>query len=155
VPEANAKPKISAIDQSTAVVTSFQRYLRIPVSVDPAKRKEVKELRLLVSVDEGKTWKLASKVAPDAEAFEYEATRDGMHCFSMRAFKTDGSMEPPEFLSPPILIRYQVSEKPPVLPEGPPPAIRLPVTPPSDPNKPAPEKKFDPKLFSFYLGFFH
>src|ERR1700736_127538 len=71
-----------------------QQQLKIPISIDPSRRAEIKELRLFVSADEGRTWNQQAVASPDQEAFSFYAPRDGLYWFSVAIVNQQGKQEP-------------------------------------------------------------
>jgi hypothetical protein len=78
-----------------------QHQLRIPISVDPARRAEIKELILFMSSDEGKTWHEQAVASPDQDAFPFYAPKDGMYWFSVCVINQQNKREPPDPLAVP------------------------------------------------------
>jgi hypothetical protein len=71
-----------------------QRQLRIPISVDPARRSEIKELILFMSPDEGKTWNEQAFASPDQDAFPFFAPKDGTYWFTVCVVNQQNKREP-------------------------------------------------------------
>jgi hypothetical protein len=71
-----------------------QANFKIPVHVDAARRAAIKELRLFVSNDEGRTWKQTGTAAPDQEAFEFHAPTDGIYWFTVCAIDQQNNQDP-------------------------------------------------------------
>ncbi|HEX4591137.1 MAG TPA: hypothetical protein VH120_14460, partial [Gemmataceae bacterium] len=76
------------------VYTMRNPNLEIPIRVNDAKRTEIKELELHVSVDQGRTWTLAGRARPDQQAFGFRATGDGLYWFSVCAIDKTGRRDP-------------------------------------------------------------
>lgn len=70
------------------------REFLIPVRVDPNRANELQAIRLYVSVDKGKTWLRAGEVNPQASAFRYKATREGLHWFTVQVVSKESGPEP-------------------------------------------------------------
>ena len=69
--------------------------VNIPFSVNPNIVNGVEEIRLFVSEDYGKTWKLASSASPTGKSFQFYPRRDGVYSFSVMTVFKDGQTEPP------------------------------------------------------------
>jgi hypothetical protein len=78
-----------------------QHQLRIPISVDPAHRSEIKELILFVSADEGKTWSQQAVAGPDQDAFPVNVPKDGMYWFSPVVVNKQGRRDPVDIYAAP------------------------------------------------------
>jgi hypothetical protein len=78
-----------------------QHQLRIPISVDPARRAEIKELILFMSADEGKTWHEQAVASPDQEAFPFYAPKDGTYWFSVCVINQQNKREPADIYTAP------------------------------------------------------
>jgi hypothetical protein len=73
-----------------------QQQIRIPITVDPARRPEIKEIHLFVSADEGRTWQPQAVASPDQDAFSFIAPRDGVYWFSVAVVNPQNKREPPD-----------------------------------------------------------
>ncbi len=71
-----------------------QRTIKIPVDIDSARQREVRELVLYASPDEGKTWERYAKIAPDKDSFNYYARGDGTYWFRVAAVNLQGKQDP-------------------------------------------------------------
>ncbi len=71
-----------------------ERSLRIPIKVDPARRNQIKELRLFSSADEGKTWQQVGVAHPDDNGFPFSAPADGEYWFTVVVVDMQGRQEP-------------------------------------------------------------
>jgi len=78
-----------------------QHQLRIPISIDPVRRPEIKELILFMSADEGKTWQQQGVTSPDQDSFSFFAPKDGMYWFSVCVINQQNKREPPDPLAVP------------------------------------------------------
>jgi hypothetical protein len=72
------------------------RTFRIPFALPvPDRAKVVKEVRLYVSRDRGKTWTFVEPAAtPDGRAFVFTAPEDGLYWFGLRSVTLDGTIVP-------------------------------------------------------------
>ena len=71
------------------------RRFQIPINLK-AQSKDVKDLVLYMSSDEGKTWEIHSTTKPDAKGFEFSSNHDGMFYFNVAAIDHAGKMNPPD-----------------------------------------------------------
>ena len=71
-----------------------QQQIRIPISIDPTRRSEIKEMHLFVSADEGKSWDQRAVASPDQDAFSFFAPKDGMYWFSVVVVNQQNQKEP-------------------------------------------------------------
>lgn len=77
------------------VIEHNSRSFRIPFNYDPEQKSEIKEIALIVSEDQGRTWKPVDRTAPDARAIAYRAPRDGEYWFAVQTIGKDGRLYPP------------------------------------------------------------
>jgi hypothetical protein len=78
------------------VYTMRTRHLVIPIHVNEAKRAELNELQLFVSMDLGRTWTLAGRENPNQESFKFHAQNDGQYWFGVLAIDRAGNRDPAE-----------------------------------------------------------
>jgi hypothetical protein len=71
-----------------------QRAMKIPIDIEPARRREVKEFVLYVSADRGRSWEPSTREAPDREFFAFRAPADGEYWFRIAAINLQGKQEP-------------------------------------------------------------
>jgi hypothetical protein len=72
-----------------------QRSFTIPVRIDnPASRAEIRELNLLVSRDQGKSWAPSGRVRPEDGGFAFVAPADGVYWFSVQVIDRNGKATP-------------------------------------------------------------
>ena len=69
------------------------RNFKLPIRISPEQQEKVELVRLYVSVDQGKTWKLKQDYRPTGEIV-YKTTRDGPYWFAIQAVHVDGTKEP-------------------------------------------------------------
>jgi hypothetical protein len=80
-----------------------QRAFQIPIRVQAERKDDVKGLELYVSTDNGQSWQLSAKAAPDQAAFSYAATRDGHYLFTVVVLdKKTGQPEPSNVMTAPV-----------------------------------------------------
>jgi len=70
------------------------REIQIPVEVARERREEMKELRLYVSEDQGKNWRLSATISPDKSAFQFLAPHDGEYWLAVQTVGKDGKVQP-------------------------------------------------------------
>lgn len=78
------------------------RALHIPINLDPAHKADIKELVLYLSKDEGRTWETAMRASPEKPGFDFAATADGMHWFSIAVVNQKGEQVPPDPYKAPV-----------------------------------------------------
>jgi hypothetical protein len=83
------------------------------VNRSPAATDAPTEVRLFVSVDQGRNWSHAATVEPKAESFVYRAPQDGLYSFAIRSVDRNGNLVPDEPLSPELAV--SVDTQPPQL----------------------------------------
>jgi hypothetical protein len=77
------------------VIETKYRTFVIPVHVSPEGQKEIKTVRMFVSVDRGKTWKHFKDCKPsDTLLFTFTAPRDDLYWFAVQVVRRDGTVEP-------------------------------------------------------------
>ncbi|MGL4555481.1 MAG: hypothetical protein ACRC33_30295 [Gemmataceae bacterium] len=86
----------------TDIVHFNMRGFQIPVKIDPARRAEVSELMLYVSKDQGRSWDVAMKLTPDRPGFDFMASADGLHYFSIAVVDKRGVQEPADVTKAPV-----------------------------------------------------
>jgi hypothetical protein len=80
-----------------------QRSFQIPIRVQQERKDDVKGLELYASTDNGQSWQLSAKAAPDQAAFSYAATRDGHYLFTVVVLdKKTGQPEPRDVMTAPV-----------------------------------------------------
>jgi polysaccharide export outer membrane protein len=106
--EATAPPPINALGSDVAFVG--KRSFRIPFHRDAA--RNVKEVVLFVSDDEGRTYRQAATATPDEKSFDFTAPSDGVYGFVIQAITGDGK-EPAVVAGAKPMLRVCVDTKPP------------------------------------------
>lgn len=78
------------------VVTNKTRF-RIPFRFDAAAlaRMQARELRLYVSVDQGRRWELAQSISAQSGKFEFQAPGDGEYRFAVKTLDSRNQLHPP------------------------------------------------------------
>jgi hypothetical protein len=92
-----------------------ERNFRIPIRIDPAHRKDIKELCLFASLDQGKTWQQVAVVLPDQDSFAYYAPSDGVYWFTVCAIDKNGERDPKDVYAVPPNQKILVDTLPPVV----------------------------------------
>jgi hypothetical protein len=88
------------------VPVSNQRGFQIPLDIEPAVRQQLKEIRLFVSRDQGKSWDQRESAKPEQNGFVFHANEDGLYWFRVAAVDLQGRQEPEDLLkSPPESIQ--------------------------------------------------
>src|SRR5262249_47931390 len=70
------------------------RNFRIPFNLNDEGRSRIKEVRLLVSEDQGYAWRPVSRTFPDHPTFTFRSPRDGEYWFAVQTLTTDGKVSP-------------------------------------------------------------
>lgn len=78
------------------------RALHIPIKIEQNQKADVRELKLYLSKDEGRTWDMAMQASPDKPGFDFSATADGMHWFSIAVVNQKGVQVPPDPYKAPV-----------------------------------------------------
>jgi hypothetical protein len=77
------------------VMFSKKRMLDFPINVDPARQKDIRNLELYVSTNQGASWSLAATAAPNQSIFRFTAPTDGLYWFTVLTYDLRGTSEPP------------------------------------------------------------
>jgi hypothetical protein len=73
----------------------------IPISIDLNKRREIKEVKLYVSSDEGKNWNQFAGGPPDREGFPFLAPAEGTYWFTVQVINKKNKPDPFDIYSVP------------------------------------------------------
>jgi beta-lactamase regulating signal transducer with metallopeptidase domain len=84
-----------AADRDGGTIRVRARRFQMPVNLDAARAADVRELRLYVSTDEGKSWQQVASVPPEARGFDFNAPEDGVYWFTVSTLGRDGKETPP------------------------------------------------------------
>ena len=76
------------------IIYTRQSEFSIPFEMDPADRP-IREVRLYVSDDQGRTWRKYSTAVPEDKGFKFRTERDGMFWFTVQTSDVDGKVKPP------------------------------------------------------------
>jgi hypothetical protein len=72
------------------------REFRMPFQFATDFGPNVRAVRLFVSENGGKSWKLVAEDKPTARHFQFQAPRDGLLWFAVQVIQADGKNQPPE-----------------------------------------------------------
>ena len=108
-----AAPRARAADAK--LLHHKARSFRIPITVDPKHRAQMKEVRLYVSTDSGATWDLAGRMEPDEPSFTFKAPRDGEYWFAVRTVDLQNRPYPAGERATEPMLRVVVDTKPPTI----------------------------------------
>lgn len=92
-----------------------QRAIQIPIEFNPARRREIRELLLFVSVDQGRNWTQEAVAKATDEAFNFYAPRDGIYWFSVCVIDLNGRREPADINAAPPGLKVLIDTQPPIL----------------------------------------
>jgi hypothetical protein len=87
---------VGAPGSGDEIVYINQKGFTIPISVKPERRADVRELVLYLSRDQGRTWEIHGRTAPDRKGFDYFANSDGLVWFSIAVIDKQGKQDPPD-----------------------------------------------------------
>lgn len=93
-------PAVSQGPQSSVSYLAYPRF-KIPFNVD-ANRKDLSEVQLWVSTDEGATWQMHGMAKPSERQFEFRAAAEGIYYFSVQTVDQSGNAFPSQ--SPPLKV---------------------------------------------------
>jgi hypothetical protein len=72
------------------------RAFRLPIRVQPQRLAEVHHVVLYLSRDQGKTWEMYGRQAPDKPVFDFTAPEDGTYWFCVATVDHRGAQDPPD-----------------------------------------------------------
>jgi hypothetical protein len=90
------------------VVYINQRTFTIPIYVAPERRRDVREVVLYVSGDQGRTWETYARNTPDRKGFDFVAKSDGSFWFNVAVVDQQGRQEPADVYRVPVGQKIQV-----------------------------------------------
>jgi hypothetical protein len=70
--------------------------LSLGIKYNPETRKDIQEVRLFLSQDQGQTWFMRQAVLPNVNEFAFTVKDDGMYFINMQLAYLDGRLEPPD-----------------------------------------------------------
>ncbi len=85
----------------------------IPFNITPGDEQRVREVRLSVSEDQGRSWRFYRSVLPQDKYFDFSCQRDGMYWFIVQTLHTDGTLLPPHLDNVPAGLKVVVDTQPP------------------------------------------
>jgi len=71
-----------------------QPAFRIPFQIDESEQSRLREVQLLVSLDQGQSWQQVARAGPQDHYFAYRAAGDGTYWFVVRTVDSEGRMYP-------------------------------------------------------------
>jgi hypothetical protein len=89
-------PSLDPAELSRDATEVQSRDFAMPLTLDPDRRDTVKEIRLFVSEDRGKTWKHEKDYKPTDKRVLFSAPRDGVYWFAVQVVSKDGKKDPAE-----------------------------------------------------------
>lgn len=90
-----------------------ERSLRLPFTLDPVQGARLREIRLHVSSDNGRTWPLYAAARPDQQFFTFAAQSDGEYWFQLRTVDHENREDPPTMVGLPPKMRVRIDTMPP------------------------------------------
>jgi hypothetical protein len=76
------------------VIAARTRSFAVPLIVSEKQKEKAKSVRILVSEDRGKSWKLVKECKPSEKQIEFEAKRDDLYLFALQIVNNDGKTDP-------------------------------------------------------------
>jgi hypothetical protein len=70
--------------------------LSLGIKYNPETRKDIQEVRLFLSQDQGQTWFMRQAVLPNQNEFAFTVKDDGMYFINMQLAYLDGRLDPPD-----------------------------------------------------------
>jgi beta-lactamase regulating signal transducer with metallopeptidase domain len=80
--------------EGTDAMQIEQRRFVLAAQIQPAERPRIKEVRLFMSADEGRTWQQVGAQSPELHSFRVEVPRDGLYWFKVATVDRTGKQEP-------------------------------------------------------------
>ena len=116
-PLALAEPVARTEVANKDVIVVSSKQFRISVNCDPVKIKQIREILLLLSSDNGKTWQLHSRGGVDTKWFDFVAPANGIYWFAVVTSDTNGHWDPPglENLQPNLKVKVEQVKLGPIL----------------------------------------
>ncbi len=71
-----------------------QKSQRVPITIEPARRGDIREMMLFVSDDKGTSYRQESVIGPDKDGFVYHAPRDGEYWLRVAVVNNQLKQEP-------------------------------------------------------------
>ncbi len=95
-------------EENSPTFTINDKNFKIPIYVDPERLPEIKQIRLFVSTDKGKTWKQIKSVPVGKGSVNYYAPKDGLYWFKIQAVRKDKQLDPEDIDEVPPSLRVLV-----------------------------------------------
>lgn len=99
----------AAVGGSEATETE-SRSFEIPVRIDPARRRDCRQIEVVVSDDEGMTWRPLASLSPEARSCSYTAPADGVYWFKVGTYDKEGNRTPPSPTKEPPDLKVRVKQ---------------------------------------------
>jgi hypothetical protein len=96
------------------IIYTRQAVLRIPLVIEQG-RENLREIRLFVSTDHGRSWYQSGATMPDAKGFEFRAPNDGQYWFTVQTIHRDNRADPPTVQGLRPQLKIYVDTQPPVV----------------------------------------
>lgn len=95
----------------------------IPFMLPPGTQRPIQSIRLYVSEDRGKTWKIADERPRTVDRFSFAATHDGHYWFAVQTIEANGKRNPVRTtdLTPALKVYLNESGRPLMRRPAPPP----------------------------------
>src|SRR5437588_12842372 len=77
------------------VIYSKSKKLDFPITVDAARQKDMRNLELYYSTNQGANWSLAQTALPTQSAFRFAAPTDGLYWLTVLTYDRPGNSQPP------------------------------------------------------------
>jgi len=97
-------------DAERGVIVTTSRHFRLPIYCES--RENIERFVLYQSTDEGKSWKLISKVTAEASSFTVKVPENGPYWFSVQTVSKTGTLTPEDVSMAPPSLKILVTSKP-------------------------------------------
>jgi hypothetical protein len=101
---------VPGFEPTPEVFTLQTRTFAMPISVEADRVKDIRELLLEMSKDQGRSWEVVAKKSPDAKEIVSTVPADGIYWFRLRIVMRNGEKS----LSPEVRVRVQTEGEPPL-----------------------------------------
>lgn len=92
-----------------------QSVFAIPIQVAPDRLNDIKELRLFVSSDRGRSWRMMQTARPTQKMFTFQAPNDGEYWFTLAYVDKSDNVEPTDVREEPPGLKVILDTKAPTL----------------------------------------
>jgi hypothetical protein len=113
-PVAGLPSPVAAQEPAAQVIYSRFRHFKIPINLGSGADR-LKELRLFVSTDQGKSWQQSAVVPPTEKHFRFTCERDGLYWFAVQTLDRNGLFFPPSLEGAQPNLKVLVDTLPPVV----------------------------------------